>query len=111
MLPPSQRTAYYCEKNPTGPLNRKQLIEHINKIALETPDRPELKPYVPGTVRGKKWIPPEKPITKQEEEMRVDMGDEYESALSQATEEEIVDLAGMHVTMTIIIFYLEVFIF
>lgn len=53
-LPPSQRCSYDCEKEPTGPLNRKQLIEHINKQAIETPDKPELKPYVPGTIRGKK---------------------------------------------------------
>lgn len=53
-LPPSQRCNYECEKDPTGPLNRKKLIEHINKQALETPDIPELKPYVPGVVRGKK---------------------------------------------------------
>lgn len=53
-LPPSQRCNYECEKEPTGPLNRKKLIEHINKQALETPDVPELKPYVPGVIRGKK---------------------------------------------------------
>lgn len=53
-LPPSQRTSYDCDKKPTGPLNRKQLIEHINREAIETPDKPELKPYVAGVVRGKK---------------------------------------------------------
>lgn len=53
-MPPSQRCSYECTKSPTGPLNRKKLIEHINKQALETPDIPELKPYVPGVVRGKK---------------------------------------------------------
>jgi tropomodulin len=95
LLPPSQRTSYLCKKETTGPLDRKQLIEHINKIAMETPDIPELKPYVPGTVRGKKWIAPEKPLTKQEEEIAVDMGDEYESALTTATEEELVDLAAI----------------
>lgn len=54
LLPPSQRCSYDCEKEPTGPLDRKRLIEHINKQAMETPDQPELKPYVAGTVRGKK---------------------------------------------------------
>lgn len=54
LLPPSQRCSYECDKDPTGPLDRKKLIEHINKEAMETPDKPELKPYVPGTVRGKK---------------------------------------------------------
>jgi len=53
-LPPSQRTSYDCDKQPTGPLNRKQLIEHINRQAIETPDIPELQPYVAGVVRGKK---------------------------------------------------------
>lgn len=55
-MPPSERCSYECDKTPTGPLNRKKLIEHINKQALETPDIPELKPYVPGVVRGKKVI-------------------------------------------------------
>lgn len=54
MLPPSERCSYECNKEATGPLNRKKLIEHINKQALETPDLPEIKPYVAGTVRGKK---------------------------------------------------------
>lgn len=95
LLPPAQRCSYFCDKNPTGPLNRKQLINHINKEALETPDVPELVPYLPGTVRGKKWNPPQKPMTKQEEEIRIDLGDEYEAALSTASEDEIVDLAAI----------------
>ncbi|KAJ8919083.1 hypothetical protein NQ315_012068, partial [Exocentrus adspersus] len=96
-LPPSQRNSYECEKDPTGPLNRKQLIEHINKEALETPDKPELKPFVAGTVRGKKWIPPPPPVREQEadEQIAVDLGDEYEQALSTATQEEIIDLAAI----------------
>jgi tropomodulin len=77
-------------------LNRKQLINHINKEALETPDIPELVPYTAGTVRGKKWNPPSAPPTKQEEEIRIDLGDEYEKALSGAGEDELVDLAGLN---------------
>lgn len=53
-LPPDQRTNYHCDREPTGAVDRKQLIDHINKIALETPDQPESVPYVPGVVRGKK---------------------------------------------------------
>ncbi|EDS44290.1 tropomodulin [Culex quinquefasciatus] len=96
-LPPSQRTNYECEKEPTGPLDRKKLIEHINKQAMETPDRPELEPYVPGLVRGKKWIPPpqEKRMQEAEDQIAIDMGDEYEQALSDATQEEIIDLAAI----------------
>lgn len=96
-LPPSQRCSYDCEKEATGPLNRKQLIEHINKQAIETPDIPEVKPYVAGTVRGKKWIPPAAPVKEQEadEQIAVDLGDEYEQALSEATQDEIIDLAAI----------------
>ncbi|XP_022905909.1 tropomodulin isoform X2 [Onthophagus taurus] len=96
-LPPSQRCNYECEKDPTGPLNRKQLIEHINKQAIEAPDEPELKPYVPGTVRGKKWVPPPPPKKEQDasEQIAIDLGDEYEQALTDATQEEIIDLAAI----------------
>lgn len=96
-LPPSQRCNYECEKESTGPLNRKKLIEHINKQALETPDIPELKPYIAGTVRGKKWIPPPPTTREQEaqEQISIDLGDEYEHALNDATQEEIIDLAAI----------------
>ncbi|XP_026737011.1 tropomodulin-1 isoform X2 [Trichoplusia ni] len=96
-LPPSQRNNYDCEKDPTGPLNRKKLIEHINKQALETPDRPEVKPYVAGVVRGKKWIPPPQPekMRDADEQISIDLGDEYEQALTTASQEEIIDLAAI----------------
>ncbi|XP_014255252.1 tropomodulin-1 isoform X3 [Cimex lectularius] len=97
LLPPSQRCSYECQKSPTGPLDRKKLIEHINKQALETPDKPELKPFVAGTIRGKKWIPPPVSVKlkEAEEQIAIDLGDEYEQALSDATQEEIIDLAAI----------------
>ncbi|XP_076621410.1 tropomodulin isoform X4 [Colletes latitarsis] len=97
-MPPSERCSYECDKSPTGPLNRKKLIEHINKQALETPDKPELKPFVPGVIRGKKWIPPPQESVKEkeaEEQIAIDLGEEYEQALSNATQEEIIDLAAI----------------
>lgn len=96
-LPPSQRNNYDCEKDPTGPLNRKKLIEHINKQALETPDRPEVKPYVAGVIRGKKWIPPPQPekVREAEEQISIDLGEEYDQALNDASQEEIIDLAAI----------------
>lgn len=103
-LPPDQRCSYECEKEPTGPLDRKKLIEHINKQALETPDLPENEPYVKGTVRGKKWLPPPKSEKDKEVEegIAIDMGEEYEQALSSATQEEIIDLAGKYIYLLII---------
>lgn len=97
LLPPSQRCSYECAKEPTGPLNRKRLIEHINKQALETPDRPENKPYVPGTVRGKKWVPPQNTNNQknEDEKIKIDLDDEYDVALKSATQDEIIDLAAI----------------
>eukprot|EP00094_Tigriopus_californicus_P010679 TCALIF_10298-PA protein Name:"Similar to TMOD1 Tropomodulin-1 (Homo sapiens)" AED:0.15 eAED:0.15 QI:0/0/0/0.66/0.5/0.66/3/0/357 len=97
-IPPSMRSNYKCEKSSTGPLNRKALMDFINEQALNTPDIPDVVPFVPGTVRGKKWQAPPKPeSTKLEEkiELDLDMGEEYEMALSSASTDEIVDLAGI----------------
>nr|SVE84361.1 EOG090X093U [Daphnia pulex] len=96
-MPPDQRTNYHCEREATGPVDRKQLIDHINKIALETPDQPESVPFVAGVVRGKKWIPPEAPVivSREDDGVSFNLEDEYEQALGTATEEELVDLAAI----------------
>lgn len=96
-LPPDQRCSYECTKDATGPLNRKQLIEHINKQAIETPDQPEFEPFVQGKVRGKKWVPPPRDARdiEAEEQIAIDLGEEYEHALNDATQEEIIDLAAI----------------
>lgn len=96
-MPPDQRCGYECTKSPTGPLDRKKLIEHINKQAIEAPDEPEFEPFVKGTVRGKKWVPPprDQRDVDAEEQIGIDLGDEYEHALNDATQEEIIDLAAI----------------
>jgi len=69
--------------------------------AVNTPDIPDAVPYVAGTVRGKKWVPPSKPepaANRADEEkiaLDVDLGEEYEVALNEASTAEIVDLAGI----------------
>lgn len=43
------------------------------------------------------WIPPPQENVKEkeaEEQIAIDLGEEYEHALSTATQEEIIDLAG-----------------
>ena len=98
-LPPCERNNYECEKDATGPLDRKKLIEHINKQALETPDEPELEPFVKGKVRGKKWVAPVNENKSSggagDEEIGIDLGEEYEQALHDASQEEIIDLAAI----------------
>ncbi|CAG0918646.1 unnamed protein product [Notodromas monacha] len=95
LLPPNQRCAYVCEKTPSGPLDRKQLIEHINKESREAPDVPEMVPYEAGTVRGKRYIAPPPPVTQHEEDIRISLENEYEEALSKASVDDIVDLAAI----------------
>nr|XP_053643193.1 tropomodulin-1-like isoform X8 [Cherax quadricarinatus] len=100
LVPPSERNSYKCAKESTGPLNRKHLIDHINDQAINEPDRPELVPYVAGTIRGKKWVPPPPPEPQEDEdavaqEVEVDLDEEFASVLNTATEDEIVDLAAI----------------
>ena len=51
---------------------------------------------MPGTRRGKTWTPPakSKPVVDDDIEIALDLGEDVELALSSATTEEIVDLAG-----------------
>lgn len=56
-----------------------------------------MEPFVAGIVRGKKWSPPPQDTRMQaaEEQIAIDLGDEYEQALTDATQEEIIDLAAI----------------
>ena len=42
------RCTYVCDKKPTGPLNRKSLLNYIYDQAKKTPDRIDHVPHVPG---------------------------------------------------------------
>jgi len=100
LIPPADRCGYKCQKDSTGPLDRKKLIDHINEQAMTEPDRPEQVPYVAGTVRGKKYIAPpppepEEPEDPEQNQLEIDMDDEFTQVLSTATEDEIVDLAAV----------------
>merc|ERR1719438_518303 len=79
-IPASVRTAYRCEKDPTGDLNRDSLINCINEIALNTPDVEEKVKFEAGVKRGKVYVP------KYNEE---------EQALSNATLNDIMALADI----------------
>jgi len=100
-LPPSERCAYRCDKLPTGPLNRKHLRDYINEQAKKTPDKPDYVPHVPGTIRGKKWVPPKQPSIMEgygfedDIELDIDLGEEAEEALAEASTHDLVDLAAI----------------
>ena len=85
------------------------MLDYINEQAKKTPDKPELVPYVPGTIRGKKWEPPKQPSIMEgygfedDIELDIDLGEETEEALAEAETSDIVDLAsilGFHSLMT-----------
>ncbi|XP_054715741.1 tropomodulin-like [Uloborus diversus] len=100
LLPASQRCKDQTKKAPTGPLNRKKLLDYLERTAKEQEDWPEAKPYEPGLKRGKIWKPKHVPKPEVEEMgIELDIDDEYVEALNTAEEAELVDLAailGLH---------------
>ena len=45
-IPPADRCRYRTDKEPTGPFNRKKLLDFLAKKAREDKDWEEIKPYV-----------------------------------------------------------------
>merc|ERR1711872_688224 len=98
-MPASVRTAYRCEKEPTGDLNRDSLINCINEIALNTPDKEEKVKFEPGIKRGKEYVRKynEEELVQQEKEESgtVRLEPEMEEALMNATLNDIMELADI----------------
>jgi len=96
-MPPSARCTYVCKKAPTGPLNRKKLLKYIHDQAKQLPDKIDHVPHVPGTVRGTKWVAPKNELEDDcgDIELDIELGDEIEMALGEASTQDMVDLAGI----------------
>jgi len=95
-MPPSARCTYNCKKAPTGPFNKKKLLGYIYDQAKKTPDIKDHVPHVPGTTRGTKWVPPQQEtLADHEFELDIDLGDEIEMALGDASTQDMMDLAGI----------------
>ncbi|XP_023337339.1 tropomodulin-2 [Eurytemora carolleeae] len=96
-IPPGLRSNYRCEKEATGPFDKKKLNDFITEQAINEPDIPDVVPHVPGTVRGKRYTAPSrpKPTLDDDIEISLDLGEDVEIALNSATTDEIVDLAGI----------------
>ncbi|XP_038660520.1 tropomodulin-1 isoform X4 [Scyliorhinus canicula] len=100
LLPVGLRQKDQTKKAPTGPLNRDQLLDHLEKEAKECKDREDLVPYT-GEKRGKPWIPKEKPVHSALDSVTLEP--ELEEALVNATDAELCDIAailGMHTLMS-----------
>jgi len=98
-MPASVRTAYRCEKEATGDLNRDSLINCINEIALNTPDKEEKVKFEAGTKRGKVYVPKyteeEHAAMEKEESETVRLDPDMEEALMNATINDIMELADI----------------
>jgi len=98
-IPASVRTAYRCEKDPTGDLNRDHLIGHINDIALNTPDTEDKVKFEAGLVRGKVYVPQyndeEREAMQKESNEQVRLDPDEEAALEIATLDDIMALADI----------------
>jgi len=98
-MPASVRTAYRCEKEPTGDLNRDSLINCINEIALNTPDKEEKVKFEPGAKRGKVYVPVYNDNQMAEmdkaEQGQVKLDPDEEEALSNASVDDIMALADI----------------
>jgi len=96
-IPPSLRCNYKCDKIASGPFDKNALLDFIKDQALNEPDVPDVVPFVQGTIRGRKFNAPIRPKPRREEEIEldIDLGEDVEIALSSASTDEIVDLAGI----------------
>ena len=90
MLPVNERQANQTNKVSTGPFNRQHLLNHLEEQAKNEKERDDYVPYKKET-RGKVWRPKEKSAKKEPEPM---LPDDLSEVLDNATEEEMLELAG-----------------
>lgn len=97
LLPPSQRCKDQTNKDPTGPLNRRNLIQYLKKYAIEQKDWPEEKRYEPGVKKGKIFVPKVRSDSQDKDDIPImlDLDDVSSKALNAAKESDLVDLAGI----------------
>ncbi|XP_077432395.1 tropomodulin-4 [Vanacampus margaritifer] len=99
LLPASMRQRDQTKKNPTGPFDRDALMTHLEKVAMEHPDREELVPFT-GEKKGKAFVAKKREIPQHEQ---IVLEPELEEALKNATDAEMCDIAailGMYTLMS-----------
>ncbi|KAK6185240.1 hypothetical protein SNE40_007514 [Patella caerulea] len=106
LLPPSQRQKDQTDKSPTGPYRRQKLLDFLEKKAKDEKDWEQNKPYVKET-KGKVYVPKkvENAVNDKSSSVNEDANTEteWDDILTQASEEELVDLAavlGFHSMLT-----------
>ncbi|XP_077420034.1 tropomodulin-2 [Vanacampus margaritifer] len=101
LLPAGLRQKNQTTKQATGTLDRERLLKYLEKEAMEYKDREDIVPFT-GERKGKVFIPKQKPVETQQENITT-LDPELEEALSSATDTELCDLAailGVHTLVT-----------
>eukprot|EP00094_Tigriopus_californicus_P007527 TCALIF_07247-PA protein Name:"Similar to Tmod2 Tropomodulin-2 (Mus musculus)" AED:0.05 eAED:0.05 QI:154/0.83/0.85/1/1/1/7/232/412 len=68
-MPPSMRCLYNCEKDATGDIDRSAMLRDLHEKAVKTPDIEDQVKFVPGLLRGKKFVPKEDDTINLKEDM------------------------------------------
>ncbi|XP_049573835.1 tropomodulin-2 [Syngnathus scovelli] len=101
LLPAGLRQKNQTTKGATGTFDRERLLKYLEKEAMEYKDREDIVPFT-GERKGKVFIPKQKPLEMQQENVTT-LDPELEEALSSATDTELCDLAsilGVHTLVT-----------
>ncbi|XP_067878767.1 tropomodulin-4 [Heterodontus francisci] len=94
LLPAGMRQRDQTKKNPTGPYDRDQLLDYLEKEAMEVEDREDLIPFT-GEKRGKPFVANVRVKTQFEKDADVILEPELEEALANATDAEMCDIAAI----------------
>jgi tropomodulin len=94
-LPASDRCKPQTNKAPTGPYDRNKLLGFIAEQGKSEKDWEEQKPHVPGEKKGKVWQPPEVTKSTEGEDQEFTASTEWDDVLTNASENEIVELAAI----------------
>ncbi|KAK3713412.1 hypothetical protein QZH41_008511 [Actinostola sp. cb2023] len=93
LLPSHMRNIYSTSKNSSGPFDRKKLLDHLEEQAKNEAEIEDAVPYKKET-RGKVYVRKEL-STREDEEVISDLPDDFADVLENATEEELLELAGV----------------
>lgn len=110
-MPPSMRCLYNCEKDATGDIDRSAMLRDLQEKAAKTPDIEDQVKFVPGLLRGKKYVPKEEDTIhvredadekdeQQELELSIllENAAEYDEYIANATDlelREVADILGL----------------
>lgn len=98
-LPASDRCKPQTLKAATGPYDRNKLLGFMEDQGKNDKDWEEHKAYVPGEKKGKVWKAPEPVKPADDDDPEFIASTEWDDVLTNASETDMVELAGLFVTL------------